>query len=224
MKNTILPPVQQLVETMQFLRSEQGCDWDRAQTPQSLRPYILEEAYELVDAINDGDEEDIRSELGDLLLQVVFLSQIYTEQECFNLGDVAKGIDEKLRRRHPQLFTPADAQTEHPGWEDIKRQELIQRGKSTNYAERLPRNLPALKLAQKAWRHLRVPETAPQPTAKMNPKKSETAEELAAQIYALTGQAQQQGIDMDLALRTYVLNHLRGALKMHPIDDPNGSL
>ncbi|NCP77723.1 MAG: nucleoside triphosphate pyrophosphohydrolase, partial [Desulfuromonadales bacterium] len=74
MKNTILPPVQQLVETMQFLRSEQGCDWDRAQTPQSLRPYILEEAYELVDAIDTGDAEDIRSELGDLLLQVVFLA------------------------------------------------------------------------------------------------------------------------------------------------------
>ena len=223
MKNTILPPVQQLVETMQFLRSEQGCDWDRAQTPQSLRPYILEEAYELVDAIDAGDEEDIRSELGDLLLQVVFLAQISTEQGGFNLGEVAKGIDEKLRRRHPQLFTAPDAQTEHPGWEDIKRQELIQRGKSTNYAERLPKNLPALKLAQKAWRHLRRSASVAR-TDERNPEKTAAAEDLAAQIYVLTGQAQQQGIDMDLALRTYVLKQLRAAGDTPSIDDLNGSL
>jgi len=223
MKNTILPPVQQLVETMQFLRSEQGCDWDRAQTPQSLRPYILEEAYELVDAIDAGDEEDIRSELGDLLLQVVFLAQISTEQGGFNLGDVAKSIDEKLRRRHPQLFTAVDAQTEHPGWEDIKRQELIQRGKSTDYAERLPKNLPALKLAQKAWRHLGRSASVAR-TDERNPKKPAAAEDLAAQIYVLTGQAQQQGIDMDLALRAYVFKQLRAAGDTPSIDDLNGSL
>jgi MazG family protein len=209
MSNSILGPLKQLVETMSFLRSDHGCAWDRAQTPQSLRPYILEEAYELVDAIGDGEEHDIRSELGDLLLQVVFLSQIYTEQGCFNLGDVARGIEEKLRRRHPQLFAPIDPQTEYPDWETIKQQELAQRGKPTSYAERLPKNLPALKLAQKTWRHLRASAAEAETNDECDPTESDPTEQLAAQIYTLAGQAQQRGIDIDLALRNYVLKQLR---------------
>lgn len=209
MTNDILDPLNQLVEIMRFLRSDHGCAWDRAQTPQSLRPYILEEAYELVDAIGDGEEHEIRSELGDLLLQVVFLSQIYTELGCFNLGDVAQGIEEKLRRRHPRLFASADPQSEYPDWEDIKQQELAQRGKPTTYAERLPKNLPALKLAQKTWRHFRASDAEPEIIDDSDPIKSDTAEQLAAQIYALAGQAQKQGIDIDLALRNYVFKQLR---------------
>lgn len=214
MTNNILGPLKQLVETMQFLRSEHGCTWDRAQNPQSLRPYILEEAYELVDAIGEGEEHEIKAELGDLLLQVIFLSQIYTEQGCFNLGDVAQGIEEKLRRRHPQLFSPADPQTAYPDWEEIKRQELAQRGKPTTYAERLPKNMPALKLAQKAWGHLRPSAAEPQTTAASDPIKSDAAEQLAAQIYAFAGQAQQRGIDIDLALRNYVVKQLKTQSKL----------
>lgn len=214
MTNNILAPIKQLVKTMQFLRSDHGCPWDRAQTPQSLRSYILEEAYELVDAIGDGEEFEIKAELGDLLLQVIFLSQIYTEQGCFNLGDVALGIDEKLRRRHPRLFARADPKNEYPDWEDIKQQELAQRGKPTSYAERLPKNLPALKLAQKTWRHLRASAAEPTTTDDHDPTKSVEAEQLAAQIYALAGQAQQQGIDIDLALRNYVFKQLKTQTKL----------
>lgn len=219
MQSNILSAMKKLVETMRFLRSEQGCDWDRGQNPQSLRPYIIEEAYELVDAIDTGEEQDIRSELGDLLLQVVFLSQIYSEQKCFDLGDVAQGIDEKLRRRHPQLFATADTQKEYPSWEDIKRQELIQRGKSTSYAERLPKNLPALKLAQKVWHHQGLSAASSPAAEQSDPTKSAAAEQLAAQIYKLAGQAEHQGIDIDLALRTYVFKQLHNAEKIEAIDD-----
>jgi len=116
-------PIQKLLDLMRQLRGPEGCPWDREQTPESLRPYIIEEACELVDAIEDGDPSDIQEELGDLLLQVVFQCQLANEAGRFSFDDAVKGINEKLIRRHPHVFggegaMTGDEATEH--WERIK--------------------------------------------------------------------------------------------------------
>ncbi|HEY9654254.1 MAG TPA: MazG family protein, partial [Crinalium sp.] len=101
----MLEAVQQLVAVVAKLRSpDGGCPWDLAQTPESLIPYVIEEAYETVEAIQSGDPAAIREELGDLLLQVVLQAQIACDANQFNLTEVAQGISEKLIRRHPHVF------------------------------------------------------------------------------------------------------------------------
>lgn len=140
------------------LRSPRGCPWDRAQTPESLTPYILEEAYETVAAIRSGDPAAIAEELGDLLLQVVLQSQIFAERNHFNLETVAARIADKLIRRHPHVFgdspqpESSDLSELHRFWEDIKQQEQPQQTlgqKLLHYAETLPPLLAALKISQK---------------------------------------------------------------------------
>lgn len=93
-----------LIETVRTLRSPEGCEWDRAQTHKTLRPNMLEEAYEAVDAIDSGDILNLREELGDVLLQVLLHAQIADDEGDFNLDDVAKELNEKLIHRHPHVF------------------------------------------------------------------------------------------------------------------------
>lgn len=97
-------PVRRLEAIMAKLRSENGCPWDREQTHRSLRPYLIEEAYEAVEAIDSGDPAKIREELGDVLLQVVFHAQVARENGGFTLDDIAEGICEKMVRRHPMFL------------------------------------------------------------------------------------------------------------------------
>ena len=94
----------QLEQTMRTLRSESGCPWDRAQTLESLKPFLIEETYEVLDAIDSGHAEDHLEELGDLLFQIVFQSQIRSEQGDFCFDDVAAEINKKMLRRHPHVF------------------------------------------------------------------------------------------------------------------------
>ena len=96
--------LEKLIETVRILRSPQGCEWDRAQTHKSLKPNMLEEAYEAIDAIDSGDIANLREELGDVLLQVLLHSQIADDEGEFNLDDVAKELNEKLIHRHPHVF------------------------------------------------------------------------------------------------------------------------
>lgn len=96
--------LEKLIETIAILRGENGCKWDREQTHSTLKKNMLEEAYEAVDAINSGDLGHLKEELGDVLLQVVLHAQIATDNGVFTLDDVAKGINEKLIRRHPHVF------------------------------------------------------------------------------------------------------------------------
>ena len=115
-----------LIEIMQRLRAPDGCPWDREQTVESLRSNLIEETYETVDAMDSGDRGQLCEELGDLLLQVVFQSQICAEEGAFTFDDVAKGIADKLVRRHPHVF--GDVQAETAGdvlrnWEQIKKTE-----------------------------------------------------------------------------------------------------
>jgi MazG family protein len=121
-----LPPLAQLREIVAKLRGPGGCPWDREQTHASLRGALLEEAYEVVAAIDAGDDANLREELGDLLLQAVFHSQIASEEKRFTLDDAARDISEKLIRRHPHVFgaeSAADSAAVLQRWEEIKRLE-----------------------------------------------------------------------------------------------------
>ena len=102
---------EELLAVMARLRGENGCPWDREQTMETLRTYIVEEAYELVDAISRGETPDIVEEAGDLLLQVVFLSRIAEDEGRFTIDDVLRGLTEKLVRRHPHVFGDEKADT-----------------------------------------------------------------------------------------------------------------
>jgi MazG family protein len=97
-------PMERLLETMAALRGPDGCPWDRAQTHRSLLPYLVEEAYELIEAAESDDDAALREELGDVLLQVVFHAQVAEERGAFRFADVAAGLDAKLRERHPHVF------------------------------------------------------------------------------------------------------------------------
>ena len=138
--------VQELVEIMARLRSSEGCPWDREQTHATLRRYAIEEAAELVDAIEDGQDSAIVDELGDVLLQIVFHSQIASEQQRFDLQVVAQRCAEKLIRRHPHVFGDAkvaDATGVLVQWDQIKRNEKGGETSASALAG-VPRNLPAL--------------------------------------------------------------------------------
>jgi MazG family protein len=135
----------QLVNIMRRLRSPVGCPWDRAQTPATLTQFIVEECYEVVEAIERGSAEELREELGDLLLQVVFQAQIAEEKELFDIGGVLEGIVDKLRRRHPHVFGKSKADTPAEVlelWHGLKMEE-----KQAD-AQKVPLALPALARAQ----------------------------------------------------------------------------
>jgi len=138
-----------LLDIVQTLRSPEGCPWDKKQTPESLKPYILEETYEVLEAIDRGDSHDICDELGDLLLQIVFIAQMFSEQGDFGFYEIADSIAKKMVRRHPHIFEDSDTEPHTQQWENIKKHEREKQGKSHKLAERIPPALPALKRATK---------------------------------------------------------------------------
>lgn len=142
----------ELIDIMARLRGPGGCPWDREQTPETLKSYLLEETYELLEALDTQDQIAIIDELGDLLLQVVFFARIYQERQQFAIADVARAINAKLIRRHPHVFADASADQHAQRWENIKQQERRQRGFGNRLAERIPSELPALKKAGKLAR------------------------------------------------------------------------
>jgi len=146
-------PIQQLLDIMRRLRDpEHGCPWDRAQDYRSLAPYTLEEASEVIDALERGDLGALRDELGDLLFQVVFLSQLAEEDGRFDFQAVAAAIGDKLLRRHPHVFGDAAQRAgDAGGWEAIKAGERRARGQHGVLAD-VPRSLPALSRAAKLGR------------------------------------------------------------------------
>lgn len=151
-----------LVRVMATLRGPEGCPWDRQQTHGSLRPYLLEEAYEVLDAIERQDPKRLQDELGDLLLQVVFHAQIAAEAGQFTIEDVVRGIHDKLIRRHPHVFrdpeerAAQDVRTPEQvkeRWAALKRAERHEEGGSA--LEGVPSSLPALLWAQKLYARAR---------------------------------------------------------------------
>lgn len=160
--NSILTALQRLIEVVAQLRSpDGGCPWDLEQTPQTLVPYIIEEAYEVVDAIAIGEQNAIAEELGDLLLQVVLQAQIAGESGDFTLEEVATSITEKLIRRHPHVFGDLQINSSeevNQNWEKIKAEEKGQSleqarllsNKLRRYARSLPPLMAGMKISQKA--------------------------------------------------------------------------
>jgi len=141
--------VDRLSKIVARLRSPDGCPWDREQTHESLKPHLLEECYELIDAIDTGDETELKEELGDLLLQVVLHSQMAAEENRFTLDDVATVIADKLVNRHPHVFGEMrlpDSEAVLNQWDRIKRAEKIDR---VSALDGVPKGLPALGRAQK---------------------------------------------------------------------------
>ncbi len=148
-----LPHIDRLLAIMARLRDpEDGCAWDLEQTFATIAPYTVEEAYEVADAIERGDLSDLKEELGDLLLQVVFHSRMAQEQGAFAFDDVADAISEKMIRRHPHVFGPEAQRTsaeQTQAWEVIKAQERAGKGKAASLLDDVPVGLPALTRAVK---------------------------------------------------------------------------
>ena len=146
-----------LVEIMARLRAEKGCEWDRAQTHETLRQYLVEETHEVVDAIRRGNPQALCEELGDLLLQILFHAQIASENGEFDISDVIASISEKMVRRHPHVF--GDARADSPDavsvqWEHIK--QTVERRTHGSIVGGVPREFPSLlraaKMSKKAAR------------------------------------------------------------------------
>lgn len=144
--------VEKLLALMARLRGPDGCPWDREQTLKTLRPYVLEETYEVLEAMESGDAREHCEELGDLLLQIVFQARIAEEEGRFDFADVAEAISAKLVRRHPHVFGDArvkDAEGVMRQWVALKREEKAARGGGRSVLEGVPREMPALARAER---------------------------------------------------------------------------
>jgi MazG family protein len=143
---------ERLLHVMARLRGPDGCPWDREQTAASLKPYLIEEAYELLEALDASDDAHLQEELGDLLFQVVFHCQIAAEQGRFTMADVLSRVIDKMTRRHPHVFANADVRTAGEAlaqWEALKQQESAAEGRMRSVIDGVPRALPALVRAQR---------------------------------------------------------------------------
>jgi MazG family protein len=199
-----------LLDVMKALRAPDGCPWDAQQTPQSLAPYILEEAAELVDAIETGDVDAIRDEAGDLLLQVVFIAQIFDEGDHFDFADVAESIASKLIRRHPHVFSEcdrslSDSELDHQ-WESIKRQEKKNPDETIHPLGQIPGKLPALQRAQKLLDRAHKNGIDLPPTHALQNKlpRQPTENMLGEALFSLVKQTREAGFDAEQILRQHV--------------------
>ena len=143
---------QQLLDIMKRLREPGGCPWDREQTPTSLKPFLIEEAYEVLEAIESGRSGAVREELGDLLFQVIFHARLAEERGDFAMADVLAHLIDKMVRRHPHVFADASVGTPIEAlaqWEAIKQREAELRGQRRSLLDGVPRALPSLLRAQR---------------------------------------------------------------------------
>ncbi len=150
-KDTLVQ-LQALIELIRRLRAPDGCPWDQKQTKQDIGKYLLDESYEVLDALAENNPQHIREELGDLLFQILFIAEIASESEEFTLADVMVSVKEKMIRRHPHVFgevkvhSIADVKA---NWQEIKRQEKGGRISTDELFGNIPRSMPSLKRAQK---------------------------------------------------------------------------
>jgi MazG family protein len=205
-----------LVEIMQRLLAPDGCPWDREQTLETLRPYVIEEAHEVVDAIDKGSPEELREELGDLLLQIVFQSELARAKQWFGPDDVVSAICDKLVRRHPHVFGDEKVSGTAEvlaNWEVIKAKEKADRGVLDGVPKALPALLRALRVGEKAARvgfdwpalegaRAKLDEELHELDAAIaGGDKQRAEEELGDVLFALTSVARKLDLDPEAALR-----------------------
>ena len=195
-------PIDELLRVMARLRAPDGCPWDREQDHNSIRLNAVEEVYELVDAIESDDDEEMLEELGDLLLQVVFHAQMARERKVFDFDDIARAITEKLIRRHPHVFEDAKVEGVDEVWDQwdaIKEKEkegTVHERKSA--LDGIPQHLPALmrahELVKKARKHNLFPEE----------ERTRTKADLREELFNLVQNAQSNGWQAEELLREEV--------------------
>jgi XTP/dITP diphosphohydrolase len=195
----------ELIETVAFLRAPGGCPWDADQTHESLVQYLVEESWELIDAIESGSREELIEELGDVLYQVLFHADLaaHTPGEDFDIQDVAAHMTAKMVSRHPHVFggdrTAATAADVVSFWDELKADEKPHR---TSVLDGIPRGMPALALAQKVLG--KAEKVGVRVTPASIPDASEppaTEGELGRTLLALVASARAQGLDAERALR-----------------------
>jgi tetrapyrrole methylase family protein/MazG family protein len=203
-----------LVEIIVTLRAPDGCPWDRKQTHASLRGSLLSECYEVLEALDEGDAEKLRGELGDLLLQIVLQSQIAHEAGEFDIGEVIEGINKKLIHRHPHVFGSKkvkDAEEVSVNWEELKNEE---REPGASILESVPGEMPALGYSQEVQRRAAhvgfdwedidgIIEKLAEEVGefKRAKKKERKAEEFGDMLFTLANIALRMGMDAEAALR-----------------------
>ncbi|MEM7200838.1 MAG: nucleoside triphosphate pyrophosphohydrolase [Planctomycetota bacterium] len=226
MSQARFPELENLIDVVARLRAPDGCPWDRKQTEATMAPHLLEEAYEAVDALGSGDVAHSREELGDVLMNVLMIAQIAGEASRYSLEHVARGIADKLVRRHPHVFgdaVAADADGALANWEAIKRNEGA--GKPRGALAGLPADLPALLLAfrvgQKASRRGFDWPDARGPRAKVDEELTEldaalaaadreaATEELGDLLFSVANLARHAGLEPETALRAAVAKFRR---------------
>jgi MazG family protein len=216
---------------MAILRSPRGCPWDREQTRESLRPFLLEETYEALDAIDRDDAEALVEELGDVMFQCVFQGQVASEAREFDITDAVEAISRKLIRRHPHVFTSSGkplarqsrrrAGLRQPGavleqWEKLKAREQADAGEERRLLSGIPRAMPALQRAHEIgtrtatvgfdWPHAgdvvdKIDEEARELRAAVAESPERAAEELGDLLFTLANLARKLGVEPEAALR-----------------------
>lgn len=230
--------INQLVKTVHRLRAPGGCPWDRAQTPQTLRPYLIEEAYEALEVLDQVSSAEslkdpkicgsLREELGDVLMQVLLHAEIASETHAFNFADVCSALNEKLIRRHPHVFgdeVASDAETAFKNWEKLKAQEKeakTQAGEDSSVLSGLPKALPSLqrtaRLIEKVskvgfqWSNLE------QPLEKISEELGELKQELHV------AQPNPERVSAEIGDLLFAVCNLAYMAKVHPEDALRGTL
>jgi XTP/dITP diphosphohydrolase/tetrapyrrole methylase family protein/MazG family protein len=208
--------IDDLRKTMARLRAPDGCPWDREQTHQSLCEPLIDETAELLDTIDREDMEHMCEELGDVLLQVVFHAQMAEESGHFNFDDVARGINDKLVRRHPHVFGDMnleDSEAVLHQWEQIKAQEKKNGPESNGIFKRLPPALPALMYAGKVAKQIQKKdlshERLPEPDGVESLAEGLNEEDAGELLYQIVCACLHSGIDAESALRKFTAKLVR---------------
>ncbi len=222
-----------LIDLMATLRAPDGCPWDRKQTHESLKPYLLEEAYEVLETIDHRDTAKLKEELGDVLLQVIFHSQIASESGTFTIDEVVDHLAAKLVRRHPHVFGDPDAATKPANgeqvlsqWEEIKRAERQAAGGAQSALDGVPKALPALLRAYQVqarasrvgfdWSHDAT--GLADVFKKIAEEIGELQEALAAEVAASPSASRQNEVAGELGDLLFSLVNLARFLKVNPED------
>jgi tetrapyrrole methylase family protein/MazG family protein len=217
-----------LVEVVGRLRSDGGCPWDLAQTHHTIKPYLIEEAFEVIEAVEGGDDSELCEELGDVLLHIVFHARIAKERGAFDIDDVAKGIVNKIVGRHPHVFSDGDAKTAEEvlvEWERIKLREKAKKRGEASLLDGLPLTMPALLVAQRmqekaarigfdwpdgesVWKKVRE-EFSELEEAIESKNQNRIEDEFGDFLFALTNMARFLGLSSEMALRNTIAKFKR---------------